>query len=88
MDQSIFKLVEKTILEAMDERTRPPELTPESRLEDDLKLGSLRTVELIIALEDTLDVSIPDDELASLETLGDLVDLIAARLGEGNPLNG
>lgn len=49
------------------------EITEESRLRD-LGLDSMREIELLFALEDTFDVSVPDDRLvdATFETGGSL----------------
>lgn len=48
----------------------------DSRIREDLGLSSLKTVELIITLEDRYDISIADDDLATLVTLRDVVELI------------
>jgi acyl carrier protein len=45
---------------------------------DDLDADSLDLVELVMALEDRLDIVIPEEELESVKTVGD-----AARLVEG-----
>jgi len=55
-------------------------LDVESRIREDLGLSSLKTVELIIALEDQYDISIEDDELATLVTLRDVVELIDGKI--------
>lgn len=44
---------------------------------DDLGLDSLSMVELVIAVEDKWNLSIPDGDLASLRTVGDMVAYIA-----------
>jgi acyl carrier protein len=41
---------------------------------------SLGLVELIMALEDEFEISIPDDESAKIQTVGQLVDAIEQRL--------
>jgi hypothetical protein len=45
----------------------------------DVNMG-LDGVELILALEETFQISIPDDEVESVATVGDLHDLIVAKL--------
>jgi acyl carrier protein len=42
----------------------------------DLGLDSIAVIELIGYLEEKLDIRIPDEELAGVQTLGDLDDLV------------
>jgi len=39
-------------------------------------------VELLVELEDSYDIRIPDDEAAKMETVGSVVDFVAARVPE------
>lgn len=50
----------------------PEKVTLEARLVEDLEADSLDAVELNMALEDACGVSVPDDQLAQLKTLGDI----------------
>ncbi|MDK6233076.1 acyl carrier protein [Aerococcus sanguinicola] len=43
---------------------------------DDLGADSLDVVELIMELEDIFGIQIPDDEVESIETVGDVLDYI------------
>ena len=51
----------------------------ESLLNEDLGVDSLDAVELSLDLETEFDVEISDEELASLKTVKDIVDLIEAK---------
>ena len=51
----------------------PESITMDSALVDDLKADSLDIVELIMDLEQEFDVEIPDGELPSVKTIGDIV---------------
>lgn len=51
-------------------------ITLTARLAEDLGADSLDAVELNMALEDALGVSIPDEELAGLKTVGDIVKYV------------
>ena len=53
-------------------------VTMEASLTEDLEADSLDAVELNMALEDACGVSIPDEELASLKTVGDIFNYITA----------
>ena len=54
-------------------------VTMEASLTEDLEADSLDAVELNMALEDACGVSIPDEELAKLKTVGDIFNYLAAR---------
>lgn len=47
---------------------------------DDLGADSLDIVELVMALEDSFGVSIPDEEAENIKTVGDAVEYIAANI--------
>jgi acyl carrier protein len=54
-----------------------------TRFRDDLDADSLDLYELVMELEDTYGVGIPEEEAAKIETVGQAVDFVAARLGVG-----
>lgn len=51
-------------------------ITPESNIVDDLGADSLDLVELLMTLEDETGKTIPDDKVADLKTVGDVVALL------------
>lgn len=53
-------------------------VTPEAKLTDDLELDSLDAVDLISALEEEFDVTMPDDAAVSFQTVGDIVRYLEA----------
>ena len=69
-----FEEVKKIIVETLgcDE----DQVTPESNLMDDLEADSLDLVELHMAFEEALDIKIPDETLAKLQTVGDIVEYL------------
>lgn len=48
----------------------------DSRLVEDLGADSLDVVELIMTFEDEFGVSLPDEEVAKMKTVGDIVSYI------------
>lgn len=48
-------------------------VTLESRIVEDLGADSLDVVELLMQLEDNTGKTIPDDKVASIKTVGDLI---------------
>ena len=53
-------------------------VTMEASLTEDLEADSLDAVELNMTLEDAFGVSIPDEELAKLKTVGDIYNYLTA----------
>lgn len=55
-------------------------INDDARFEEDLDVDSLGVVELLMALEDVFEVSIPDEEAESIQTVGQAIDLVQAKL--------
>ncbi len=51
-------------------------ITPDASIADDLKIDSLDSVELVMALEDEFGVKIPDTELSNMKTVNDVVKCV------------
>ena len=56
------------------------QVTREARFADDLDADSLDLVELVMRLEEEFDVSVDEEELEGIETVGAAFDLIVAKL--------
>jgi len=82
MQQRVWDRLTAELVTALDLDADSPLLAADTRLRDDLGLSSLRTVDLIIRLEDTFDIAVCDDDLAGLVTLGDLAELVEGLLGD------
>jgi acyl carrier protein len=59
----------------------PAEIAERTRFREDLDADSLDLYELVMELEDTYGVSVPEDEAARIETVGQAVDFVAERVG-------
>ena len=57
------------------------EVTMEARFEEDLDADSLDLVEAVLALEEELDVKIPEEEMEGVKTVGQAVELVMAKRG-------
>jgi acyl carrier protein len=53
----------------------------ETNILDDLKVNSARLVDVVIAFEDEFDIEIEDDDVDSVNKVGDAVNLISSKLG-------
>jgi acyl carrier protein len=54
-----------------------------TELTGELALDSLKVMDLVLAIEDHFDISVPINELANVRTVGDLALTIGKGLGEG-----
>jgi acyl carrier protein len=48
---------------------------------DELKVNSSRLVDVVLQFEDRFGIEVGDEDIDSVETVGDCVDLILAKLG-------
>ena len=70
----------QAIVEASDKIDDVSLVTAETTLQEDLGLGSLQAVTLIMDLEDAFDMTVEDEELEGLGNVGDVFRLIEAKL--------
>ena len=70
MEQKIVELIAEKLCKKTEQ------VTLSSRLVEDLGADSLDVVELIMAFEDEFGVSLPDEEIAQMKTVGDIVNFI------------
>ena len=52
----------------------------ETNILEDLKVNSARLVDVVIAFEDEFDIEIADEDVDSVNTVGDAVNLIVSKL--------
>ena len=84
MVNDVWPAVRKEMLDWLGSAFDSSELDLETRLREDLGLSSLKTVDLIVRFEDVFDISISDDDLSSLTTIGDVVEVIRHKVAGAN----
>ena len=70
----IFDKVKETVVTCLG--VAESDVTMESSFIDDLGADSLDTVDLIMNLEETFNIEIPDSDAEKVATVGDVVDYI------------
>ena len=55
----------------------PASITPESRLVEDLKADSANIMVLIMDMEDKFGITVEDDQIMKLKTVGDVAAYVA-----------
>jgi acyl carrier protein len=58
------------------------QVTPDAAFVDDLGADSLDTVELVMKLEEEFDMEIPDEDAASIRTVGDAIKYLQDHVKE------
>lgn len=56
----------------------PEQVKPEASFTDDLKADSLAVVELVLALEESFSIEIPDEDTEQIKTVKDAIEYIKA----------
>lgn len=70
----VFEKVKEVIVDQLN--VEEDDVTEEATFVDDLGADSLDIVELVMALEETFGVSIPDEDAESIKSVGDAVSYI------------
>jgi len=58
----------------------PDQVTEAARFKEDLDADSLDLVELVMGLEERFDISVPEEDLENVATIGQAVDLVVAKV--------
>ncbi|MGN1133908.1 MAG: acyl carrier protein [Oscillospiraceae bacterium] len=73
----VFEKVRDIVVENLD--VDADAVTPEASIIDDLGADSLDVVDLIMAIEEEFDVEVPDEEVANIKTVDDIVKYIESK---------
>lgn len=75
----VFEKVKNIIVEELGVEDAES-ITVETSLVDDLDADSLDAVEIIMALEDEFEISVPDEEAENFKNIGDIVKYIESQI--------
>lgn len=78
-EKEIIEMFKAAVLEVDNKKKMLDQITPTTELSA-LGLDSVQTMEVIGAMEERLNVQFPDEDLATLKSIGDLTRLVQ-RLG-------
>jgi acyl carrier protein len=63
--------------------SEPDSVTESASFKDDLDADSLDLVEVVMAVEERFDIAIPEEDLATLGTVGQAIDVVMAKQAVG-----
>jgi len=78
-DEILEKVVEIVRPYAKDDEAMEA-VSLETNILQDLKVNSARLVDVILAFEDEFDIEVEDEDADAVDTVGDAVELIQAKL--------
>ena len=76
----VFVKIKDIILEQLD--VEEDAVTMEASITEDLGADSLDVVDLVMSIEESFDVEIPDEEVENIKTVGDIVKYIENKVEE------
>lgn len=76
----VFDKIKDIIVEQLD--IEEDAVTMEASITDDLGADSLDVVDLVMSIEESFDVEIPDEEVENIKTVGDIVKYIENKVEE------
>jgi acyl carrier protein len=79
--KEVFEKVVKILTPHVKNQAALAQLSDDTHILDDLKVNSARLVDVVLAFEDEFDIEIPDEDVDSVNTIGDCVNLVLAKLG-------
>lgn len=76
MSEDVLRTIAEYLVKESDLELELEALTRDTNLQEDLGLDSMQAVTLIMDMEEEFDITVDDDEVAGLTTIGELVDLV------------
>ena len=70
----VFEKVKQIIIDQLD--VEEDKVTLDANIQEDLGADSLDIVDLVMSFEEEFDIEIPDDQVESIKTVGDVVKFV------------
>ncbi len=78
-DADLYSRVKEVLKKVVFKTASLEDLSPETRIQEDLQMDSVRVVDLVLELEDEFGISIEDALIEKIKTVRDLVEIIKAK---------
>lgn len=79
--EEIFEKVVKILTPYVKNQDALDSVAMATHILDDLKVNSARLVDVVLEFEDAFDIEIADEDVDTVETVGNAVELIGSKLG-------
>ena len=79
MDEALYGRFRKCVVDTLS--VDGDQVVQTAKFADDMDADSLDLVELIMALEEEFDISVPEEDLEGIATVGDAYNLVLSKLG-------
>jgi acyl carrier protein len=79
-DTELYERIRLVLKEFIPNGTSPDNISPDTRLLEDLNVVSVRFVDLMVNVEDTFGIRIEDGWFQTINTVGDLVTLVKGKV--------
>lgn len=79
-DVELFERIRLVLKQVIPKGASPDNISPETRLLEDLNLDSVHSIDLVLGLEDAFGVSIEDGVIETIKTTGELVTLVKGKI--------
>lgn len=76
----VFEKVKSILVDQLD--VEDEAVTMESSISDDLGADSLDVVDMVMSMEEEFDIEIPDEEIETMKTVGDIVKFIESKTND------
>ena len=70
----VFEKIRAILCDQLD--VEEQDITMDSNIAEDLGADSLDVVDLIMSIEDEFEIEVPDDQIETIKTVGDVVNYI------------
>jgi acyl carrier protein len=79
--EEVFAQVVKILTPYVKNQEALDSVAPGTHILDELKVNSARLVDVVLEFEDAFDIEIADEDVDTVETVGNAVELIQSKLG-------
>jgi len=79
--EEVFEQVVKILTPYVKNQEALDSVSMSTHILDELKVNSARLVDVVLEFEDAFDIEIADEDVDSVETVGNAVELIASKTG-------
>jgi acyl carrier protein len=80
-EQEVFQQVVKILTPYVKNQEALDQVAMETNILEDLKVNSARLVDVVLAFEDEFDIEIADEDVDTVNTVGNAVTLILQKAG-------